>query len=232
MTIPSFFSAALPLACYLNKRFLAAIKTSESNQFREGKEVRFRLKGIFQFYIQSFEKAPISKSKKKEKITMKKLTVLVLACLFLGAGMVLAADTDNHDVTVIVYPLNHLVLTGGNVTLTIDDVDGNLDPIDDTDNSTAVLWITNSATNKKITVALNSAYATGITLKALASGGTGGTPAAEVTLSASAQDFITGTSGEKGNRTINYTASADETAVPNNPGGETKTVTYTIVDQT
>lgn|GEM_PF-1014237 len=167
-----------------------------------------------------------------KEVDMKKLMGILVAVVFVAGitGVAMAADNDSHDVTITIAELNHIVVTGGNVSLTINSVDGSMNPQNDTDNSTGLLWITNSGTDKRITAQLDADYASGITLTVAASdGGTNGTSAGTVTLnSTSAQNVITGSQSEIGSSTLTYTASATAAAAPNS--GETHTVTYTITD--
>jgi len=169
----------------------------------------------------------------KKEVFMKKFVGIFVAMVFVMgmAGIATAADHDSHTVTITIADLNHILVTGGNVSLTINDVDGSMNPLDDTDNSTGLLWITNSGTAKRITAQLDADYASGIILKVAASdGSTVGTSAGTITLSSSsAQSVITGSQSEIGSSTLTYTASATASAAPNG-AGETHTVTYTITD--
>jgi len=169
----------------------------------------------------------------KKEVFMKKFVGILVgvALIVVLTGVAMAADNDSHDVTITIAELNHIAVTGGNVSLTINTVDAGMNPVDDTDNSTGLLWITNTGTAKRITAQLDADYASGITLTVAASdGSTVGTSAGTITLSsASAQNVITGSQSEIGSSTLTYTASATASAVPNG-AGETHTVTYTITD--
>ena len=152
---------------------------------------------------------------------------LLVVLLVLGiAGYTYGADNDSHTVTVTVSAINELAITGGNVTLTINTATAGSEPDDAVDNTTADLdWTTNEAT-KKITVATDQAAPT-FTLKAVAQSVTGGTAAAEVTLSTTAADFVTTISTTTGGCDIQYTASA---TAAQGTGSDVHTVTYTLTD--
>jgi len=172
------------------------------------------------------------KSHNFKEESMKRFIAIFTACIFAVAltGTAIAADNDDHTVTITIAELNHILVTGGNVSLTINTVDGSMNPVSDTDNATGLLWITNSGTAKRITAQLDADYATGITLTVAASdGSTNGSSAGTVTLeAASAQNVITGSQSEIATSSLTYTASATAAAEPN--AGETHTVTYTLTD--
>ena len=151
----------------------------------------------------------------------------LIAVLALGlATMVMAASSDNHTVTVTVTAINEVGISGGNVTLTINSATPGSEPDDATDSTTTdLLWTTNEST-KKITVDTDLA-APDFTLTVEAASVSGGTSAGEVTLSTTAQDFVTGVSTTTGSCDLSYTASA---TASDGTGSEVHTVTYTITD--
>lgn len=155
---------------------------------------------------------------------MKKVFGLLAALTVLfSASMVLAADSDGHTVTVNVSAINEVAITGGNVTLTINNATAGAEPDDATDTSTSLDWTTNEQ-SRKITVVSDNATPN-FTLKVQATGVTGGTGAGEITVTDSAQDFVTGIAETTGSATLSYTASATASA---GDGSDIHTVTYTI----
>ena len=123
----------------------------------------------------------------------KRLMILLFALILLLslAEVSLAANTDNHAVTVQVSAINEVSISGGAVTLTINSATAGSEPDNATDNTTCdLLWTTNQL-SKKITVVTNLA-SPNFTLKALAENASGGTAASEATLSTTAADFVTG----------------------------------------
>jgi len=160
---------------------------------------------------------------------MKKLIVgmAVLGVILGLIGLAMAANTDFHTVTVTVEAINEAAITGGDLTLTINTATAGQEPDDAVDNTTCDLdWTTNEAT-KKITVETNLAAPT-YTLKVVAQNVTGGTAAAEVTLSTTgADDFVTGVATTTGGCDLQYTASA---TAAQGTGSDVHTVTYTLTD--
>jgi hypothetical protein len=153
-----------------------------------------------------------------------RLTLAAIMVIALGTLVAYADNIANHTVTVQVDVINELEITGGNITLTVSTATAGQDPDDATNNACGLQWTTNEAT-KKITVATDQ-NAPNFTLKVVASGVSGGTAAAEVTLDdTSDQDFVTGISTTLGSCTVNYTAQA--TAAQGN-GSVVHTVTYTL----
>ena len=150
--------------------------------------------------------------------------VLSLVGLLSFCGMVWAGNTANHTVTVTVSTINELSITGGNFTLSISAATAGSNPTDATDNTTTDLnWTTNVA-SKKITVATNLGSPT-FTLKVVAQTVSGGTAAAEVTLSTTAADFVTGISTTIGTCDLSYTAQA---TAAQGTGSDAHVVTYTL----
>jgi hypothetical protein len=152
-----------------------------------------------------------------------------LFALLVGTLLVLpsAAQTANQTVTIVVSDINVISVTSSTVSLTIDSATAGSNPDSDSDNSTSYS-ITTNGTAKKITAALGSAYASGISLGMNLTAPSGGSSAGLTTLTTSAQDLVTGiASVAEGTLTIAYTATATPSAASNG-AGESQTVTLTI----
>ncbi len=142
----------------------------------------------------------------------------------------MADNIGDHQVTIIIAVVNELEIIGGNITLTINTATAGSGLIDDTDNTCALDWTTNSGSVKKITGQLDTDYSTGISLavNVTVAGGNGASAGQQTLISASAVDLVTGMHNEfVSANTLGYTASAPTAS----PASETKTVTYTILDQ-
>ncbi len=163
---------------------------------------------------------------------MKKITILLvtIGLILQISGIVMGADNDNHQVTITVVAVNELAISGGNITLTINTATAGSGLIDDTDNTCALDWTTNSSANKKVTGQLDTDYSAGISLavNVTVAGGNGSSAGQQPLISASAVDLVTGVHNEFGSgNTLNYTASAPSAS----PTSEARTVTYTILNQ-
>jgi hypothetical protein len=145
---------------------------------------------------------------------------MLVAVLASGAA---AGQSASHVVTVEVSAINELILTGGNITLTTSTATAGQQPEPATNTVCGLAWTAN-ASNAKITVA-SSLASPMFTLRVLAQDVTGGTAAAEVTLSSVAVDFITGTGTTTGDCVLRYTAWA---TAPQGTGRDVHTVTYTL----
>ena len=163
-------------------------------------------------------------AERRESAVLKRLAILgltVAALIFALAIPTLALN--NHDVTVTISAVNEISVTGA-PSLTVSTATAGQDLDDDVDLVTCDLSWTTNAANKKITVA--TTLAPSVTLKVVAVAPTAGSAAAEVTLSTTAADFITGIGKTFGTSDITYTLAASVTdAIVTN---ETITVTYTI----
>ena len=148
-----------------------------------------------------------------------------LAALFLMAlaSVALAADNDNHQVTVTVNDINELAVTGDDITLTISSATAGQNPNQATNNTCGLEWTVNT-TNKKITVATNQATFAHA-LRVQAASVSGGTSAGEVTISDTAQDLVTGVATTLGTCTLNYRATA---TAAQGTQSVAHTITYTI----
>lgn len=153
---------------------------------------------------------------------MRKIILGTVAALALS-GTAFAGASDSHTVTVQVDAINEIAVAG-DVTLTIDSAVAGSEPIAATDSTATLAWTTNEV-SRKITVATDLAtpvYA----LTVDATGVAGGTTAGVVTLSTTAQDFVTAISETTGNATLAYSATA---TAADGTGNEVNTVTYTIL---
>jgi hypothetical protein len=157
---------------------------------------------------------------------MKTFRVMLALCisLLIGASCSWASNTASHSVTVTVDAINELAITGGDIELTINAATAGSNPTSVQNTACGLQWTTNEAT-KKITVETDQASPT-FTLKALATSVSGGTAAAEATLSSTTPaDIVTGVSTTLGNCTIRYSANA---TAAEGTGSDVHTVTYTI----
>jgi hypothetical protein len=153
-------------------------------------------------------------------------TALGFSVILLWMGIAAASDTDSHTVTVTANAINEIAVTGGNLLLTINTATAGSDPTSAVDATTGLEW-TSNATGKKITIESDIDSSPGYSLKALATGVSGGSPEAEVTISSAAQDYIGGVSTTTGSCTTRYTASA---TAAGGTGSDVHTITFTIVD--
>ena len=154
-----------------------------------------------------------------------KFVLIALLWTLVGSYASFAGTSDNHTVTVTVNAINEIAITGGSVTLTINSATAGVDPNNDVDATTGLLWTSNQ-TGKKATIQSDLA-GPNFTLKAVATGVTGGSAASEVTISTTAQDFITGIATTTGSGAIQYTAVATSAE---GTGSDIHTITITIVD--
>jgi hypothetical protein len=148
---------------------------------------------------------------------------MILVSVVMIVSLVGLATAANHQVTVTVNAINEAAIAGGNITLTISTATAGSDPDNATNTTCTLAWTTNEA-SKKITVATSEAAPT-FTLRVLATGVSGGTAAAQVTLSTTATDFVTGVATTTGGCTLSYTASA---TAAQGTGSDVHTITYTI----
>jgi len=126
---------------------------------------------------------------------------------------------------VTVNTINELSIVGGNITLTVATATAGSEPDADTDATTGLLW-TSNVSAKKITIQTDLSSPT-FTLNAVALGASGGTAASQVTVSTSAQDFITDVATTTGACTNQYTGSA---TAAEGTGSDIHSVTFTITD--
>lgn len=159
---------------------------------------------------------------------MKTFKALTLFVLLSGVAVgTAAAQSDTQVVTIVVADINEIAVSSGTLSLTINSATAGSNPDADTD-ATTTYDITTNGSSKKITAALGSAYATGISLALTLGAPTGASSSGAVTLTTVAQDMVTGiTKLAETGVSISYTASATAAAVSNG-AGEAQTVTLTI----
>jgi hypothetical protein len=155
------------------------------------------------------------------------LLVLGLTCLFAAGAFAGSSDTItvNYEVTAI----NELNIDGASVTLTVNSAVAGANP-DQASASTTYDITTNCAANaKKITAAINTDMASGLTLKVNMTAPTGGTSAGAVTLSSVAANAVTAIDAvAESNITVGFTL--DATAGAGVVAAASKTCTLTIAD--
>ena len=136
--------------------------------------------------------------------------------------------TGSHTVTVQVSIITTVRVTGGSVNLNISsaNVVAGQNQMSVTDQSTSILWGTNSSL-RKISVSTSLA-APMYTLKLLALNPTQGTAAPQVTLGASAQDFLLNIGRSTGSCTLQYTGVA---LASQGTGNDVHVITITVVSQ-
>lgn len=162
----------------------------------------------------------VTSRRRTMKAPYARLAAVILMAL---ASVALAADNDNHQVTVTVNDINELAVSGGDITLTISAATAGQNPNQATNNTTGLDWTVNT-TNKKITVATNQATFAH-TLFVQAASVSGGTSAGEVTVSDTAQDLVTGIATTLGSCTLNYRATV---TAAQGTQSVAHTITYTI----
>jgi hypothetical protein len=161
-------------------------------------------------------------------MNMKKITALLAAGMFLAtSGIALATETATQAVTYEVQAINELSVSGNPGALTISTATAGDEPNAVSDSGTTY-DITTNGTDKKITGAIDTAMPDNVTLTANLTTPTGGTSVGAVTLTAEAQDLVTGITEKAETKGISFELSALVTAgvVPS----ATKTLTLTIAD--
>jgi hypothetical protein len=152
---------------------------------------------------------------------------VAIGLVALSAGRA-SAQSDNATVTYTISAVT-LVEIGGDVSMTVNDVNsvgGGLKS--DTDSTTYA--ITNNAGSKKLVGKLNSAMPTNTTLSVTAGAPASGSSAGAVTLSASDQDLVTGIGAvDQTGVSLSFTLAANVNAAL--VSGGTKTLTLTLVDE-
>lgn len=153
-------------------------------------------------------------------------TLLMIGALMFATVAVVSAQA-NQNVTIVVGAINALSVSSGTVSMTISTATAGSAPTDATDNTTSYN-ITTNGSSMKLTAVLDAVYSSGISLALNLAAPTGGSSAGSTTLTAVAQDLVTGiTKKAESTLSIGYTASATTVAAPNG-AGETKTVTITL----
>ena len=172
---------------------------------------------------------------------MKILRAVLTGCVVVlaAAGLIQAAVTANQTVTMTVNSICVLALTGNPSALTVTaPATGGLDPSNPTDTSTYAQYTSTVPTgqSRRLTAAWGGADAApaGCSLKLTASspGGNKGTSSGQVTVSATAQNIVTGIrscatgSGGTYGAQLTYLLSVD--TVDNLVSGESKTATISL----
>jgi len=136
--------------------------------------------------------------------------------------------SDFHRVTVTVATITLLQTNIGSINLSItgSSVIAGQDLMTVSDQSSTLLWGTNSS-GKKVTVRTNLA-APKYSLKVAAINPTSGTAASEVTLSTTSTDFLLNIGRSSGSCAIRYTALA---LASQGTGSDVHTITFTITNQ-
>jgi len=129
---------------------------------------------------------------------------------------------------VSVQEINKISISGS-VSLTISAATAGAAPDASLDTSSSYN-LTVNGTGKKLTGALDSAFASGLSLRLLVGAPPGGS-ASQRTLSSTSQDLVTGIGhAAESSLTISYTATATASATPNG-AGQSRTVTFTLTDE-
>lgn len=149
--------------------------------------------------------------------------------LFLGgSASAQVYGTAAHTVTVQVSVITAVKVTGGSVNLNISSasVVAGQDQMSVTDQSTSLLWGTNSSA-RKISVSTNLA-APKFTLNLLALNPTQGTSAPEVTLAAASKDLLLNIGRSSGSCILKYTGIA---LASQGTGNDVHVITFTVQTQ-
>lgn len=156
------------------------------------------------------------------------LILAMVALLTIAAVNAFAADNANQTITYQVQAINEISVSGNPGALIVITAVPGSQPTAVTDATTTYAITTNIA-SKKITGALNTAMPANTALKVTLVAPTGGSSAGQVTLTASAQDLVTGIStlAESG-LAISYEFSA--TLAAGVVASAQKTVTLTVAD--
>ncbi len=137
----------------------------------------------------------------------RRLTItMLLILLFRAADVYAQLASDNHVVTVSVSPISAIQLTSAAVNLDITESNSvaGQDQMTVSDNSTQILWGTNSSA-QKLTVMTDLA-APLFVLQVEATSATQGTPAGPVTVSTTPADLLLNIGRSRGTCTLVYTA--------------------------
>lgn len=152
-------------------------------------------------------------------------TLLVASTGFVQRAAAQVYGNDFHTVTVTVATISVMQVSAGSVSLTITGagVVAGQDQMTVVEQSTSLLWGTNSL-NQKITVSTNLVGAL-FTLKLVALNPTRGTAMPEVVLSTTANDLLVNIGRTSGSCTLRYTGVA---LASQGIGTDSHTVTFTI----
>jgi hypothetical protein len=167
----------------------------------------------------------------KEAGKMRRISAIICAAVlcFGMSGVAMAGNSDTITVTYEVQAINEIAIADASVSLIVSSATAGSAPTDATDSSSYAIT-TNCADNaKKLTVALNSAMPSGLTLKLTVAPPTGATGAGQLTLTASAQDAVTVIdAGNQSGLALDFVLSA--TAAAGVVSSAEKTLTLTLTD--
>ena len=157
-----------------------------------------------------------------------KIPIIIALVLTASSFSMAQFATANHAVTVQVATITGLQISAGSVTLNIASASAvaGQDIMSVSDQSTSLLWGTNSS-SRKITIN-SSLVAPTFTLNALALNPTQGLSAAEATLSSTPVDFLLNIGRSLGSCSIRYTGIA---LASQGTGTDSHTITFTIQTQ-
>ena len=154
--------------------------------------------------------------------------VFALLGLLTGSADAQVYGTGAHTVTVQVAVITAVQVTGGSVSLNINNANvvAGQDQMTVTDQSTSLLWGTNSSL-RKVSVSTSLA-APKFTLTLFALNPTQGTSAPVVTLSATAKDVLLNIGRSTGSCTLQYTGIA---LASQGTGNDVHVITFTVLSQ-
>ena len=160
----------------------------------------------------------------------KKVTLAIAAALALTSGMAArAADNASHTVSFNIAAINEITL-GAGVTLTVNTATAGSQPNSVSAGSTYSITTNGTTDSKKISAKLDSAMPANVTLSVnVTAPSNDSISAGAVTLTTSDTEVVGSIEGVAASAAINYTLSATVAAAP---AGGSKTVTYTIADDT
>ncbi len=156
------------------------------------------------------------------------LLVVLFLCVPRGGAEAQTFGSDFHTVTVQVAAVTEVRIEGGAVNLSISAANAiaGEDIMTMTDQSTSLLWGTNSS-GRKITVATNL-VAPRYTLTLVALNPTQGTPATAVTLSTTPDNLLYDIGRSSGSCVLQYTGTA---YASQGTGSDLHTITFTVQSQ-
>ncbi len=162
--------------------------------------------------------------------TRRLLQVLALFFTIIPAGQLLAQTfgTASHTLTVNVQPITVLQLSSGivNLNITGSNATAGQDQMTVTDQTSSLLWGTNSSLKK---ISVNTSLSAPLfALKILAVNPTAGTAATQVTLSTTATDFLLSIGRSSGSCALLYTGVA---LASQGTGTDAHTITFTVQAQ-
>lgn len=162
---------------------------------------------------------------------MKRLIAIlaVVGLCFGVSGTAFALNSDTQTINFEVQAINELNIDDASVTLTVSTATAGLQPDQATDSSTYDITTNCGAESKKITAAIDTDMAAGLTLKINMTAPGDASSAGAVTLSSSAVDAVTAISAvAEADIAIAY--SLDATVNAGVVASASKTLTLTIVD--